>query len=370
MECPEHTEPGFLQDEVSPASCIALWFDDKLKGHAVGSGEGTSTSSCPKGALGRSGTTARARPGEAASPSGLCDSCSPPLWETSPVSKRLSKQNHFWQPLGNGRSLLTAPVLASVMAVTVLSRRHPVVSPPAKIHLAVQHRGRPVQLWVFLCKAARGAVPHLPASLLAQDIGNLGFAETPARAVLRRGSSRSPTESACGDGVPRPWLAERGRGPGCDPVSAGVPQLGVPEHGGRRGGPARLRGPGRAQTPPGLAPLSPGSVPMQEGPRGTGQGAGSVPGRRQRAAGLRCGRPGGGPGGAGGSGGGGGPGRAPLKGGTGGAEEAQRAGQDGTGRWDLLSLQVSCVCPSPPWRGHPGGALGTAAAVLGGGSPR
>lgn len=47
----EHTEPGFLQDEVSPASCFALWFDDKLKGHTVGTGEGTSTSSCPKGAL-------------------------------------------------------------------------------------------------------------------------------------------------------------------------------------------------------------------------------------------------------------------------------------------------------------------------------
>lgn len=68
-------------------------------------------------------------------------SCSPALWETSPVSKRLSKENHFWQPLGNGRSPLTAPALASVMAVTVLSRRHPVVSPPAKIHLPVQQLG-------------------------------------------------------------------------------------------------------------------------------------------------------------------------------------------------------------------------------------
>lgn len=55
VERAEHTEPGFLQDEVSPASCIALWFDDKLKGHTVGTGEGTSTSCCPKGALDRRG---------------------------------------------------------------------------------------------------------------------------------------------------------------------------------------------------------------------------------------------------------------------------------------------------------------------------
>lgn len=90
----------------------------------------------------------------------------------------------------------------------------PVVSPPAKIHFPEQHLGRPVQLWLFLCKAARAAIPQhppSPASLLAQDIGNLGFGEIPARVVPRRGSSRSPPESACEDGVPQPWLAQEAR---------------------------------------------------------------------------------------------------------------------------------------------------------------
>lgn len=51
VERAEHTEPGFLQDGVSRASHITRWFDDKLEGHTVGTGEGTSRSSCPKGAL-------------------------------------------------------------------------------------------------------------------------------------------------------------------------------------------------------------------------------------------------------------------------------------------------------------------------------
>lgn len=173
MECAGHTEPGFLQDEVSSASCITLWFDGKLQGHTVGTGEETSTSSCPKGALEGQGPLSGQGLGRQHPSPVWCGSCSPPLWETSPASKRLSKENHFWQPLGDGRCPLTAPLLASAMAVTVLS----LLSARQQESSSLCSSGPPpVQLWLLLCKPARAAVPRrppLPAFLLAQDIGNL-----------------------------------------------------------------------------------------------------------------------------------------------------------------------------------------------------
>lgn len=166
MECAEHTEPGFLQDEVSPASCITLWFDGKLQGHTAGTGEGTSTSSCPKGALEGQGPLPGQGLGRQHPPPVQCGSCSPPPWKTSPASKRLSNENHFWQPLGNGRCPLTAPLLASAVAVTVLSRRRPVVSPPARTLLPVQQRATARAALALLGKPARGPFPSALLCLL------------------------------------------------------------------------------------------------------------------------------------------------------------------------------------------------------------
>lgn len=206
VERAEHTEPGFLQDEVSPASCIALWFDDKLKGHTVGTGEGTSTSCCPKGALDRRG------PGP-----GSISLCGVALLQSFSVGNQPYFKASFQR-----KSLLAAlrqwQVSADCSSAGICHGCHcPLPPPPCCVPASKKSTSlcsiwvRPVQLWLFLCKAAGAAVPQrppLPAALSAQDIGNWGFGEIPARVVPRRGTRRSPTEPSSEDGVPQPGLAQ------------------------------------------------------------------------------------------------------------------------------------------------------------------
>lgn len=184
----EHTEPGFLQDQVSPASCFALWFDDKLKGHTVGTGEGISTRSCPKGALDRQG-----------SGSGLgrkhLPLCGVPLLQSSVGNQPYFKAS--FQRKSLLESLRQWQVSADCSSAGICHgchcpRRHPVVSPQHKSASLCSSWGRPVQLCLFLYKPPPAALPPLPASLSAQDIGNLGFGGIPARVVPRRGPAGHP----------------------------------------------------------------------------------------------------------------------------------------------------------------------------------
>lgn len=111
VECAEHPEPEFAPcscRKMALSSCITPWFDDNLKAHSVDAGEGTDESPSHKGVLDWKDHTYCQAGGDSIP---LCSVWLPvaalPPWETSPISKRLSKEEHFWQPSGSGRSLLT-----------------------------------------------------------------------------------------------------------------------------------------------------------------------------------------------------------------------------------------------------------------------
>lgn len=69
-----------------------------------------------------------------------------------------------------------------------------------------------------------GTTP-LPSSVLAQEVGDLGFGEIPARAGPSGRASSAPTASAREDGVTQPWSCwERVAVGGCDPWGSPCPE--------------------------------------------------------------------------------------------------------------------------------------------------